>query len=66
MLVSGAKTKKDKKGKGCLVGSARRTRGDTSNIQQRQNKQAIQHIKLEFDSFTTKEYVENLTKVCHR
>ncbi|KAL6123941.1 hypothetical protein ACLB2K_076457 [Fragaria x ananassa] len=60
--AGGAKTKKDKKGKGCLVGSARKTLGDISNIQQRQNKQAIQHVKLEFDSLTTKKYVENLTK----
>ncbi|XP_050386460.1 SHUGOSHIN 2 isoform X2 [Argentina anserina] len=60
--AGGATTKKEKKGKGCLAGSARKTLGDISNIQQRQNKLAIQHVKQEFDSLTTKKYVENLTK----
>ncbi|XP_024169431.1 SHUGOSHIN 2 isoform X2 [Rosa chinensis] len=60
--AGGTKTKKEKKAKGCLVGSARKTLGDISNIQQRPNKQAIQHVNQQFDSLTTKKYVENLTK----
>lgn len=59
MLISGTKTDNEKKAKG-----ARKTLGDISNIQQRQNKQAIQQVKQKFDSLTTKKYVENLTKVC--
>jgi hypothetical protein len=59
VLISGTKTDNEKKAKG-----VRKTLGDISNIQQRQNKQAIQQVKQKFDSLTTKKYVENLTKVC--
>ncbi|KAK9910019.1 hypothetical protein M0R45_033996 [Rubus argutus] len=55
--AGGTKTENEKKAKG-----ARKTLGDISNIQQRQNKQAIQQVKQKFDSLTTKKYVENLTK----
>lgn len=55
--AGGTKTENEKKAKG-----ARKTLGDISNIQQRQNKQVIQQVKQKFDSLTTKKYVENLTK----